>query len=187
MPFLVQFQHPLHQRHTTVTRRGGGVRISFRRGTEDANVSDMKAVDSEHDCHATFGDTAEAAFPVRWLRGDSLDRFGRAPKAAKRVWLAVCGFSHRIFRLAYYGPLDLILVSDLVIASGKCEEARRCLARQCPLNRTPDSTVRKLFRPRKGERLNLADLTGNRYCALFEEKLNEGGIILPPGYRILYK
>ncbi len=140
----------------------------------------MKGIDSEHGCHANFSDTAERRFPVRWIRGDSLDRLCLMPKASKKVWLAVCGFSHRIFRLAYYGPVDVILFSDLIVANGECEEARRCLAHQCPLNRTSGSTEKKLLRARKGEKVELTALTRERHCALFKEKPNEGGIILPP-------
>lgn len=140
----------------------------------------MKGIDSEHGCHANFSDTGERTFPVRWIRADSLDPLGLMPKASKKISLAVCGFSHRIFKLAYCGPLEVILFSDLIVANGECEEARRCLARQCPLNRMSDCIAKKLLRARKGQKVELAALTRDRHCALFKEKPNQGGIILPP-------
>jgi hypothetical protein len=140
----------------------------------------MKSIEPEHHCNAKFTDAREKDFPIIWLRADTFDQLGLLRRSAKKVWLGVCGFSHRIFRVAYYGALDLIIFQDLVISGGKCEEAQRCLVRQCPLNRTSGSTVKMLLRGRKGEKLEFTALTSPRHCALFKERPNQGGIMVPP-------
>ncbi|MGI0013535.1 MAG: hypothetical protein ACREBU_08865 [Nitrososphaera sp.] len=140
----------------------------------------MKSIEPDHKCQARFSAESEAEFPIRWIRADSLDQARLLRRSAKRLWLGICGFSHRIFRAAYYGPLDLIVFNDLIISAGRCEEESRCLARQCPLNRTKESTLKKLVRTRRGKRINLEGLTETRHCSVFADNSSQGGIILPP-------
>lgn len=140
----------------------------------------MKGIEPDHKCHAGFSSKElDTAFPILWIRADSLDQARLHRRSAKRLWLGVCGFSHRIFRAAYYGPLDLIVFSDLIISEGRCEEESRCLARQCPLNRTKDSMVKKLLRAKPREKTDVSALTQTRHCSLFATSPKQGGIILP--------
>jgi hypothetical protein len=141
-------------------------------------------IEQEHSCNATFTNTGEEMFGVKWMRADSLDHARLHPRAAKKVWLGVCGFSHRVFKTAGDGQIELVVFNDLAIVNGRCEEESRCLAQQCPLNKTPDSMLKKLLRTRdKVEREQIGVLvrgfTRLRHCGLFKSGSSEGGIMLP--------
>lgn len=144
----------------------------------------MKAIEPNHRCHSKFTGNSESPFPVLWVNAAIVDQAGLFPRTAKKLWVGVCGFTHRVFKLgADRGPgaLEVVLVNDLYIVNGKCEEARRCLARQCPLNRTPESVIRKLL-PRMNEKVNfrsLRALTSTRHCGFFEKDPKQGGMIFP--------
>jgi len=131
----------------------------------------MKNIESEHSCRGSFVDTAENEFEVSWIRGDNLGQMGLMRRASKKVWFGVCGFSHRVCRAAYNGPLDLVVIQDVIISDGKCEDARSCLAGQCPLNQTAESTIKKLLKIRdQKDLLAVQALTARRFCSLSDEK-----------------
>lgn len=141
----------------------------------------MAKIDSAHRCHSTFDDRRkEAAFPIIWARADRFTNLHK--RMGKKVWLGICGFSHRIFRVSPAtggAVVEMIVISDLIIDNGKCEMAKSCLARECPLNRTPESKIKKLIgkkssRPRE---VDLSPLTGERFCNFFKDNPKAGGFI----------
>jgi hypothetical protein len=146
----------------------------------------MKPIEPHHRCRGSFPDSGEESFPIIWIRADSLDPLRLLRRTAKKLFVGVCGFSHRPFKVAHDGAdgaLELILFNDLEIVKGRCEEESRCLAQQCPLNRTPDSMLKKLLgtrdktmREKIGKQLR--GLTGSRQCSLFDQN-SKGGILLP--------
>ena len=140
----------------------------------------VTSLEPSHACLAHFvgGDEKGGFFPVRWVPANAFKK--KPDKGLKDVMVCVCGFSHRIFRLNYT-VLDPFVFHDVVIRERKCEEAKRCLARQCPLNRTTDETIKKLApgRDRKGILEVVQRLTSARHCDVFKSKPNEGGILVP--------
>lgn len=143
----------------------------------------VAALEPSHACLAHFvGDERGGLFPVRWVSANAFKR--KASPQLKNVMVCVCGFSHRIFRLNYT-VLDPLVFSDVEIdiQGRKCEEAKRCLARQCPLNQTTDAAIKKLApaRERKGILEAIEKLTSVRHCELFKDKPSEGGIVIPKG------
>ncbi len=144
----------------------------------------MKPIEPEHKCQARFTDAGEQFFPVAWIRADSLDPARLLRRTAKKLSIGVCGFSHRPFKVAS-GPLEVLVFHDLAIVKGRCEEEGRCLAQQCPLNRTPDSMLKTLLGTRDRAtrskiREQLRPFTEARYCGLFKQDEYAGGIVLPP-------
>ncbi len=142
-------------------------------------------IEPEHSCQTSFTDTRESMFGIKWIRADSLDPARLHRRTAKKVWFAVCGFSHRVFKTAHGGQLELIVFNDLAIVNGRCEEESRCLAQQCPLNKTPDSMLKKLLgtgdkKARAKLETQIRAFTEVRHCGLFKEASSEGGIMLPP-------
>ncbi len=141
----------------------------------------VAALEPDHACLAHFvgGDERGGLFPVRWVSAKAFVR--EAPPQLEDVMLSVCGFSHRIFRLNYTA-LDPFVFHDIVIRDRKCEEARRCLARQCPLNRTTDGTIKKLAPASERKSTGILEvvqkLTSARHCGLFRDKPGEGGILV---------
>jgi hypothetical protein len=141
----------------------------------------MAKIDSAHKCHSDFSDNQDGTFPIIWARGDFFTQLRK--KMAKKMWFGMCGFSHRIFRVSPnvgIGALQIIVVTDLIIQNGRCEEAKRCLARECPLNKTPESTIKKLIY-KKGRRpveFDLSPFTDQRNCTFFK-KGTEGGFVVP--------
>ena len=138
----------------------------------------VTSLEPSHTCLAHFvgGDDKGGFFPVRWA---SANAFKKKPdRRLKDVMVCVCGFSHRIFRLNYT-VIDPFVFNDVVIRERKCEEAERCLARQCPLNLTTDETIKKLIsaKERKGVLEMVEKLTSVRQCDLFKDKPSEGGIL----------
>src|SRR6266851_2770807 len=126
-------------------------------------------IEAEHICNESFTDAGEDLFGIKWIRADSLDPARLHRRTAKKVWLGVCGFSHRVFKTAHDGQLELIVFNDLGIVNGRCEEETRCLAQQCPLNKTPDNMLKKLLRTQsKVEREQIGMLvrgfTQPRHC-----------------------
>src|SRR5260370_31851538 len=149
----------------------------------------MKVLEPEHKCHASFTYAGDELFPMTWIRADSLDRARLHRSTAKKVWLGVCGFSHRVFKAASdrqpLGQVAVIVFQDIGIGNGRCEEEGRCLARQCPLNRTPDSKLKKLLPSGEGWRshqkalVQIQAFTETRHCKLFKGDASDGGIMLP--------
>lgn len=125
----------------------------------------MKTIEPSHQCHATFSDQTTQDFPMRWIRADSLSAAGLNRRSAKKVWFGVCGFTHHVIRPDENGALDLMMVTDLFVAKGQCEMAKHCMAQTCPLNRTPNSEIKKMLRIRTKDGLEAVKiLAQRRYC-----------------------
>ena len=143
-------------------------------------------LEPSHTCLAHFvgGDERGGFFSIRWIWASDLLQMDLP--VVENVMFGVCGFSHRIFRLNYTA-IDPLVFHDIVIRDRQCEEAKRCLARQCPLNKTTDATIRKLGvseaskdTSKAKEMLKAVEkLTARRHCELFRDKPSEGGILLP--------
>ncbi len=137
----------------------------------------MAQIDQTHKCHPEVDTTNDmSSFPVRWARADTF-KVSSARKA-KKVWYGVCGFSHRIFRVASM-PLELIVISDIIIDHGRCEESKYCLARNCPLNRTTESTIKKMLHVRSRSLEAASMLTRDRQCGAFRDDPRASGLIMP--------
>lgn len=140
----------------------------------------MKTIEPDHRCHPAFSDQTTQDFPVRWIRADSLSAAGLLGRNAKKVWFGVCGFSHHVIRPAELGVVELVVVNDLFITKGECEMSRRCMAQACPLNKTPDSTIKKMLRIRTKDGMEAVKIFAQRrYCEVFRKRPREGGMMLP--------
>lgn len=69
----------------------------------------------------------------------------------KRTMLGVCGESHRICKIATT-MMTPIVVTDLYIQRGVCEEGRRCLDFDCPMNTTTRESYAQAMHPRQWKR-----------------------------------
>lgn len=65
-------------------------------------------------------------YPVCWIVGE----FGKTP-----TYYGVCGYSKKVFTLNTDFRYPLI-INDLIVENGKCEEAERCINLECSLNKT---------------------------------------------------
>ena len=148
-------------------------------GAVDGILRYMKKIDSVHSCHSEFNDGQEASFPILYIRSDLLTNLSK--RAGKKLFLGICGFSHRLFRVHHDrggSAAEMMMIDDLIIKSGRCEMEKSCLALQCPLNRTPHSTMKKqINQPTRPHELDVLPLTADRLCGWFE-KYPEGGIIV---------
>src|SRR5215510_8582971 len=138
----------------------------------------MSKLDPSHTCHADFTDEQEAHFPIIYARADMFTHSSR--RSAKKVFFGICGFTHRIFRIHSDNggsTLQMMMVDDLIIKDGKCEMEKYCLARECPLNHTPDSSIKKqLHKQQRPREFDITPLTGARHCEWFKAH-PEGGLI----------
>lgn len=66
-------------------------------------------------------------FPITWV----LTRFKRT-----KLMLAFCGKTNHAIKVDKPGALVSLVVQDLYIENGQCEEGRRCFYFACSLNRT---------------------------------------------------
>jgi hypothetical protein len=127
----------------------------------------MLSIEQDHKCNADVTVETEKSFPIQWVRADA---FSIVPgRNRKKVMLGVCGYSHRICRVTTQ-PFDTIVFSDVTIRDGECEDATSCLARECPLNKTPESTIKKLIHHRPRQFVSLDVLTGPRHCEVFQNR-----------------
>jgi hypothetical protein len=94
-------------------------------------------------------------------------------------WEGACGYSHRIFAISKGLPLPLALHEISISQGGQCAEAQRCLARQCPLNRTsPERLGWLVGLKRRQTPPQTIPLTDARYCELFRDKPTKGGVLI---------
>ena len=123
----------------------------------------MSTLDRQHVCNSDVTEkTREAYFDIRWIRGD---RF-RPGRKIKKVWFGVCGYSHKICRITA-SALDLIVFDGVFVDQGRCEDATSCLATSCPLNKTPQSRIKKMIGQRPRQVIPVEVLTDPRHCKIF--------------------
>jgi hypothetical protein len=139
----------------------------------------MIPVDPNHLCTKFWAEDDRRKVPVLWGTLDLLLNGPWSKRAARRTHAGICGYSHRIFYLSA-NLLFPLVVHDIYISPQRgCEEGRRCLARQCPLNRTGDDWLRKFLHRRANqpvpEKINVSE---PQFCHLFEKKPDRCGILL---------
>lgn len=80
---------------------------------------------------AGYGPDQYTCYPVVWAKLSTL------LNTREKRTVAICGYSGRIFKIAT-SPLLVLVVNDLYASPkiGRCEEERRCLDFDCPLNKT---------------------------------------------------
>jgi hypothetical protein len=124
----------------------------------------MLAIEQDHKCNSDVTVETEKSFPIQWVPANALSIV--PGRKRKKVMLGVCGYSHRICRVTAQA-IDTIVFSDVIIHEGRCEDAASCLARECPLNKTAQSTINKLIHHRPRQFVPLEVLTGPRHCEVF--------------------
>jgi hypothetical protein len=75
-----------------------------------------------------------ANVPFHWIEARLLVKGGKG-------FLGVCGKSRRVAKVG--GTLEAVVIRDLFITEGGCEEEARCLDVECPLNKTTPDSLRK--------------------------------------------
>ncbi len=125
----------------------------------------MDAIDKHHACNSDVTkETREAHFDIRWLRGDAF----RPGRKIKKIWFGVCGYSHRVCRVSGNFS-DTIIFNGVYVDEGRCEDATSCLATSCPLNKTPQSRIKKFIGHRPRQVVPLEVLTDPRHCNVFNK------------------
>lgn len=132
-----------------------------------------------HPCSSFWSDGRFDKVPVRWMNLNSPTDPEFMSRDSPLGWGAVCGYSHRIFALAKSALLPLAVHEISVSKTGACAEGERCLARQCPLNRTSPARLKWLLGlKRKQPVAETIPLTDARYCELFRHKPTVGGVFI---------
>jgi len=125
----------------------------------------MNAIDKQHACNLDVTEeTQEAYFDIRWLRGDAF----RPGRKIKKVWFGICGYSHQICRVSA-NFFDTLVFSGVYVDKGRCEDATYCLATHCPLNKTPQSRIKKIIGQRPRQIVPIEVLTDPRHCNIFQK------------------
>lgn len=132
-----------------------------------------------HPCSRLWSAGEFSKVPVRWMNFCSHTDAERLPRNHVHEWEGVCGYSHRTFALSKGVLLPLALHEISISQTGLCSEAQRCLARQCPLNRTsPERLGWLVGLKRRQTPPQTIPLTDARYCELFRDKPTKGGILI---------
>jgi hypothetical protein len=127
----------------------------------------MLTIEKDHACNMDVTpDTQERYFGIEWIRSDRL-RLNPGRKS-KKVWFGICGYSHRICRVTA-SFIELLVFHGIYIHKGRCEDENSCLARECPLNKTSASTIKKLTGLRSKQIVPLEALTAQRHCGPFQK------------------
>ena len=125
----------------------------------------MNALDKNHVCNSDVTKkTREAWFGTRWLRGDAF----RPGRKIKKVWFGICGYSHQVCRVSA-NYIDTLVFDGVYVDNGKCEDAMYCLAKSCPLNKTPESMIKKIIGHRPRQIVPIEVLTDPRHCDIFKK------------------
>jgi hypothetical protein len=140
----------------------------------------MIPLDPKHECTKFWATEERQKVRVKWGTLAALFENFHGVRGARRTWAGVCGYRHRVFHLSTI-QLCPLTIQDIYITPEKgCEEGRRCLARQCPLNRTSDASLRRLLNAKPQEPLTAcSNLTEATLCRMFEERPTEPGAYLP--------
>lgn len=75
---------------------------------------------------------SEKIVPVVWIAEHDL--YVGMRKKKNIAYLGICGESKRICKLG--AIMHVMIIRDIYITDGKCEEATRCIDLDCPLNNT---------------------------------------------------
>lgn len=79
----------------------------------------------------------QGRYKITWL-SNAVKAENNRPSVA----LGICEYSKKIaFMCPSDDALTLLLLHDLYIINGECEEGRRCLCRSCPHNKTTASSL----------------------------------------------
>ena len=70
--------------------------------------------------------------PILWAQESALFKQRRRKH---EIFCGICGESGRIFKLAG-DNITILIVRDIIIDTSGCEEGKRCLDFDCPLNKT---------------------------------------------------
>jgi len=83
--------------------------------------------------------------PVVWAEGGAILTGLRGKE--KKAMFAICGYSKRIFQIAGFNSLEVLVVHNVIIDKehGKCEEKKRCIDFDCPLNKTTRESYARAF------------------------------------------
>jgi hypothetical protein len=91
-----------------------------------------------------------ATYPIHWLLNAVENRVeGVETRVAQS--LAICSYSNQIFSWALWDDekttsetIRPMIIRDLIIENGKCEQGGECLYLQCPYNQTSHKTWKRL-------------------------------------------
>jgi hypothetical protein len=78
-----------------------------------------------------------STYPILWAKVKDVLALPSNRKRDADFWLGICGFSKRVCKIK--APSDLMsimVIHNLYIEKGRCEEREGCLDYNCPLNRT---------------------------------------------------
>jgi hypothetical protein len=141
----------------------------------------MIPLDPNHQCTNFWASGRSRVVPVRWAKLADLFNGFEGVTGARDTWAGVCGYSHRVFHLCT-NTLEPLMVRDIYITPKRgCEEGRRCLARQCPLNRTRDAWLRDFLQlKRRQPTPQKLNVTQPALCQMFEQRPAESAVYLPP-------
>jgi len=79
----------------------------------------------------------EQHYKITWLSNAF-----KSSKYRRSIALGVCEYSRKIaFAVASDDVLTQLVVHDLYIVNGECEEGRHCLCKSCPYNKTTTSSL----------------------------------------------
>ncbi len=76
------------------------------------------------------------SYGILWARAKAVLHIkGKGKKGLE--WLGICGFSKRVCKVAPPNDMMTVLVvNNLYVTNGVCEEGTRCVDKDCPLNKT---------------------------------------------------